>query len=90
MQGSKDCSGAHGTHEAQGNWVLKPQLWRPLHARAHALQQEKPLQWEAWTLQTESSPHPQQLEKAHAQQKNTVQPKINKQKIKRNKVFKIQ
>ena len=36
--------------------------------RACAPQQEKPLQWGACTLMLESSPCPQQLEKAHAQQ----------------------
>ena len=41
--------------------------WSP-HPRAHALQQEKPPQWEAWTPQLESSPHLPQLEKACAQQ----------------------
>ena len=34
-----------------------------------ALQQEKPLQWEAHAPHQESSPHPPQLEKAHLQQR---------------------
>ena len=36
--------------------------------QAHALQQEKPSQWEALTPQLESSPRSLQLEKAWAQQ----------------------
>ena len=36
--------------------------------RAHAPQQEKPLQWEAHAPQLASSPYSLQLEKAHAQQ----------------------
>ena len=35
-----------------------PQLLEPTHPRACALQQEKPLQWEACTLQLQSSSHP--------------------------------
>ena len=36
--------------------------------RARALQQEKPLQWEAHSLQLESGPHSPQPEKARVQQ----------------------
>ena len=36
--------------------------------RAHAPQQKKPLQWEAWAVQPESSPHSLQLETADVQQ----------------------
>ena len=41
-----------------------------LHFRAHALQQEKPLQWEDSALKLESGPPPRslQLQKAHMQQ----------------------
>ena len=48
------------------HWAQKPQLLKPAHPRAHALQQEKPCQWEAHapplesrvcSLQTEKSPH---------------------------------
>ena len=41
-------------------WVL-----RSAYPRAPAPQQEKPPQWEAHTLQLESSPHSPQLEKTH-------------------------
>ena len=34
-----------------------PQLLKPTHPKACALQQEKPLKWEAQALQLESSPH---------------------------------
>ena len=46
--------------------------------RARALQQKKPLQWEARAPQ-QSSPHLLQLEKAHAQQRrpNAAKNKIN-------------
>ena len=73
-------------HMLQGNWVLKPQLWKLLHPRPHAFQQEKPLQWEAWRQQIESIPHPQQLKKAHAQQQKCSAAK-NKRLKKINKVF---
>ena len=42
-------------------WAHKPQL--PLCPRGHALQQEKPLQWEAHALQLQSSPSLPQQEK---------------------------
>ena len=67
------CRGA--TKPASHNyWACVPQLLSP-HAttteahtpRAHALQQEKPPQWEARTPQ-QSCPRSPQLEKAHAQQ----------------------
>ena len=44
--------------------------------RTHAPQQKKPLRWEAWALQLESSPCSPQLEKAHKQQWKPGQPKI--------------
>ena len=34
-------------------WAWVPQLLKPMQPRARALQQEKPLQWEAWALQLE-------------------------------------
>ena len=49
--------------------------WSP---RARALQQEKPLQWEACTPQLESSPRWLQLEKSPWGNEDPVQPKINK------------
>ena len=39
--------------------------------QAHALQQEKPLQWEDGAAQLESSLHSPQLEKAHTQQQRS-------------------
>ena len=44
--------------------------------RACALQQEKPLQWEAQALPQESSAHTLYLETTHAQYKDPPQPKI--------------
>jgi len=44
----------------------EPQVLKPLHARASALQQKKPLQREATPLYSSSYPPP--LEKARAQQ----------------------
>ena len=44
-------------------WALMPQPLKPMNPRAHAPQQKKPLQWEAHTLQLESSPNLPQLEK---------------------------
>ena len=48
--------------------------------KAHASQQEKPPQWEAYALQLESSLHSLQLEKAHVQQQrpSTARNWINK------------
>ena len=60
------CSGA------QESQLLKP--WGP---RAHAMQQEKPLQWEAH-VQLGSRPHSPQLEKSLWSNKDPEQPKINK------------
>ena len=45
--------------------------------RAHALQQEKPLQWDTLTP-LESSLHSKQLEKAHAQQRRASMAKNRK------------
>ena len=50
--------------------------------RSCALQQEKPLQWEAWALQLESSPYSPQVEKAHMQQ---LRPSTAKNKLKKKK-----
>ena len=44
--------------------VGEPQLLKPMHPRARASQQEKPLQWPACALQLESSPCSPQPEKA--------------------------
>ena len=38
----------------------------PVCPRAHAVQQEKLPQWEAWAPQLKSSPHSGQLKEAHA------------------------
>ena len=48
-----------------------------LHPRAHALQQEKPWQQEAWASQLHSSPRLPQLKKALEQQQR---PSIDKNK----------
>ena len=44
------------SHMLRGNEAHAPQLQKPECPRACALQQEKPPQWEARTLQPESSP----------------------------------
>ena len=54
------------TAEATRAQVL--QLLKPADPRAHALQQEKPLQWQTRTPQLESRPHSLQPEKARVQQ----------------------
>ena len=46
------------------HWAHVSQLLKPAHPRACALQQEKPLQWEAHTPQLESNPCLPQLEKS--------------------------
>ena len=56
-------------HMPRGNWAHVPQLLS-LHSRACALQQEKPLQWEARTQQIESSLGLPLLEKAGIQQRS--------------------
>ena len=48
-----------------------------LQPRAHDLQQEKPLQWEACALHLESSPQSPQLEKSLCSNEDPAQPKIN-------------
>ena len=52
--------------ERHNYWAHVPQLLKPTHPKARALQQEKPPQWEACT---KSSPCSPQLEKAHVQQR---------------------
>ena len=58
--------------------VWEPQLLKPAHLRVSALQQEKPLQWEARALQLEYSPRLPQLEKSPHSNSEPAQPKINK------------
>ena len=48
---------------------------KPAHFRARALQQEKPLQWEASRLQLESGPLLLQLEKSPCNNEDAAQPK---------------
>ena len=50
------------------------QLLKPSHPTAHALQQEKPLQWEAYAPQLESSHHLLEPEKASKQQQRAHAP----------------
>ena len=47
-------------------WAYAPQLPKCECPGVQALQQEKPLKWEAHTLQPESGPHSPQLEKVLA------------------------
>ena len=58
-------------------WEL--QLWKWVHPRARAPQQEKPLRWEACTLQLERSSHSLQLERSQCSNKDPAQLKMNKQ-----------
>ena len=60
--------------------ALKPRSlnYGSLSPRVHALQQEKPLQWEAYTLKLKRSPHSPQLEKARAKQWKRSTAKIRK------------
>ena len=55
-------------HMLWANWTCVQQLLKPTHPRAHALQQEKPPQWEAHIQQLETNPCLPQIEKAHVQQ----------------------
>ena len=50
---------------ALGQLRLCAAATEPVHPRGQALQQKKPLQWEACTQQLESSPCSQQRGKAH-------------------------
>ena len=43
------------SHMPQGNWAHAPQLVKSPCPRAHVLQQEKSLQWEAHTPQLEKA-----------------------------------
>ena len=56
-------------------WAHEPQLLKPVNSGACALQQAKPLQWEARTLQLGSSPGSLQLEIGCAQLEDPEQPK---------------
>ena len=71
------CSLEPGSHNF---WVHVLQLLTSKYPRDHALQQEKPLQWEASTPQLGSSLHLQQLENSPSSHRNPAQPgKSNRQ-----------
>ena len=55
-----------------------PPLLKSVRARAHVLQQEKPLQWGARAWQLESSPCSLHLENSPHSNKDPAQPQINK------------
>jgi len=61
-------------------WAHALQVLKPAYPRAHALQQEKSLQLEAFAMQLESTPLSLQLEKgpAHAATKTQHNQNINK------------
>ena len=63
---------------AMGQQSLWATTLEPTLPRAHALQQEKPLQWEAHVLRLESSPCSLQLEKAWTAMK--IEEKVKKKK----------
>ena len=84
VQEDPTCRGA--TKPVHHNyWAHVPQLLKPTRPRARALQQEKPLQWEARAPHTGCgelcSP---QLKKAHAQQQR---PKAAKNNLKKKKAL---
>ena len=57
-------------------WAHALQLLKPT-ASAHALQQEKPPQWETHAPQLESSPWTPQLDKVVRSNEDPAQPNIN-------------
>ena len=63
---------------AAGHLSLCTTTTESMHPRAHALQQEKPPQWEAQALRLESSPHSPQLQKNPGSNKDSAQTKIKK------------
>ena len=63
-------------HMPWGNKACLPQLLKPVCPRACALQEEKPLEWEAHTPQQESRPRSLQLEKSCTQQQRPSAVKI--------------
>jgi len=70
-------SGLGRSHMPWSNWALVPQLLKPVHPRACALQQEGPLRWGVVILQIESSPCPPPLDKACMQPwSDPAQPKL--------------
>ena len=70
------------------NWTTTTQpscsnYWSPRTLNAHALQQEKPQQWEAHAWQLQSHPHSLQVEKKPTQQTRPSIRKRNKRKQKK-------
>ena len=57
----REVSTCHGATKLE-----RRSYWAHL-SRAHVPQQKKPLQWEAWALQLETSPRSQQLQRARVQ-----------------------
>ena len=66
------CSLDPGSHNY---WAHVPQLLKPPHPGACAVQQEKPSRWEAPVPQLESSPHLLQLEKGPRSSEDPAQSK---------------
>ena len=64
-------------HVPWSNEACAPQLLKPRLPKARTLQQEQPLQGEAWALQMEINPDSPQLEKSLHSNKDPTQP-INK------------
>ena len=57
------------------SWAGEQQLLKPVSPGNHALQQGRPLQWEARVLPQESGPYSPKLEKAHmAMKEDSAQP----------------
>ena len=61
-------------------WAHGPQLLKAVHPKAHAQQQETPLQWEASTRRKSDFASPQ-LEKSPCSNEDPAQPKIGKKKV---------
>ena len=55
---TKPCTTTERTWQpgSYNHWAHMQQLLKAVHPRTCALQQEKPLHWEAWTLQLKSRP----------------------------------
>ena len=62
--------------------ALEPQLLKPTHPKACALQQEKPPQWKVRALQLESWPHLPKFEKGPHSSEDPAEPKKEKENLK--------
>ena len=70
-------TGPGKSHIQRNNYTHVPQLPKPELPRACALQQDKPLQWQALTPQPERSACSPQLEKGPHSNEDPAQPEVN-------------